>query len=475
MEGEIGLIAELRAELGADAVLTDEADLAGFVEDFRGRYKGRALCVVHPSSTEQVAFVVRRCAAQRIPVLPQGGNTSLCGGAVPRTTGPAPVIVSLSRMRRIRVVDAANRSIEVEAGCILKTVQDEAAVLNCLYPVSLGGEGSCQIGGTISTNAGGTSVLRYGNTRDNVLGLEVVLADGSIWNGLRGLRKDNTGIDLKQVFIGAEGTLGIITAATLKLHPLPTHHALAWFAPANPEAALRVFEMFQANCGSRLCAYELMNERQLQLVVERVPERRNPLADPHAWHVLVELSDTRDGAGMEDILQRTLEEAAEANLIQDAIIAMSDTQRANLWEVRHSVTEANKGAGVGLTTDCSVPISAVPAFIDGATHAVRQIVPGLDIVIVGHMGDGNIHFIPMFSFPAWQALVDARSMAEALRRAVNDVAHRLGGSFSAEHGIGQTGLAEMAHYKSPVELATMRAIKQALDPENIMNPGRLIP
>lgn len=248
MEVEVGLIAALQAKLGADAVLTAETDMAGFVEDFRGRYKGRALCVAHPSSTEQVAFIVRQCAAHGVSVLPQGGNTSLCGGAVPRSAGPAPVIVSLARMRRIRALDAANRSMEVEAGCILKTVQDEAAAVNCLYPVSLGAEGSCQIGGTLSTNAGGTSVLRYGNTRDNVLGLEVVLADGSIWNGLRSLRKDNTGIDLKQVFIGAEGTLGIVTAATLKLHPLPTHHALAWFAPVSPEAALRVLGMFQTNC-----------------------------------------------------------------------------------------------------------------------------------------------------------------------------------------------------------------------------------
>ncbi|NTZ06458.1 FAD-binding oxidoreductase [Burkholderia metallica] len=475
MDSEVSLIAVLQAELGADAVLTAEADMAGFVEDFRGRYKGRALCVVQPASTNQVAFVVRRCVERGVLVLPQGGNTSLCGGAVPRAAGPAPVIVSLSRMRRIRAVDATNRSIEVEAGCILKTVQDEAAAVGCLYPVSLGAEGSCQIGGTLSTNAGGTSVLRYGNTRDNVLGLEVVLADGSVWNGLRGLRKDNTGIDLKQVFIGAEGTLGIITAATLKLHPLPTHHALAWFSPASPEAALRIFGMFQANCGARLSAYELMNERQLQLVVERMPDRRNPLVDSHAWHVLVELSDTRDGVEMSDALQHTLEEAAGEDLIEDAVVAMSDAQRAMLWEVRHSVTEANKGAGVGLTTDCSVPISAVPAFIDGATRAVRSIVAELDIAIVGHMGDGNIHFIPMFSFPAWQALADTQSMASALRRAVNDVAYRLGGSFSAEHGVGETGLPEMAHYKSAVELAAMRAIKQALDPRNIMNPGRLIP
>ena len=469
------LIASLRSALGHHAVLAGETDMAGFVEDFRGRYKGRALCVVQPGSVEEVALVVRQCAALGVPLLPQGGNTSLCGGAVPDADGPAPVIVSLARMRRIRHVDAVNRSIEVEAGCVLKSVQEAAAEVQCLYPVSLGAEGSCQIGGTLSTNAGGTGVLRYGNTRENVLGLEVVLADGSIWNGLRGLRKDNTGIDLKQLFVGAEGTLGIITAATLKLHALPMHHALAWFAPVDPEAALRVLGLFQQRCGAYISAYELMNERQLQLVVERVPLRRNPLAQRHAWHVLVEFSDTRDGAQLNEQLQQTLEEAIGAGLVHDAVVAASDTQRAALWEVRHSVTEANKGAGVGLTTDCAVPVSAVPAFIEDATRAVRDIVPDIDVVIVGHMGDGNVHFIPMFTFDAWARLDDAASTASALRRAVNDVAHRLGGTFSAEHGIGQTGLPEMSHYKSPVELAMMRAVKQALDPGNLMNPGRLVP
>jgi len=473
-DGE-ALIGGLRAALGADAVLTGPADVQGFVEDWRGRYRGEALCVALPGSTEQVAAIVRLCAAHGVPVLPQGGNTSLCGGAVPAHGRMPPVIVSLSRMRRIRQIDAVNRSMEVEAGCVLQAVQEAAAAHHCLYPVSLGAEGSCQIGGTLSTNAGGTGVLRYGNTRENVLGLEVVLADGTIWSGLRALRKDNTGIDLKQLFIGAEGTLGIITAATLKLHPAPARHAMAWLAPTDPAAALHILGLFQAHCGPRLNAFELMNRRQLELVIEHVPGRRDPLAAPHEWHVLVELADTRANADLDAALQQTLELAVEAGLIEDAIVAASEAQRAALWEVRHSVSEANKKAGVGLTTDCAVPVSAVPDFIAQATDAVRDAMAGIDVVIVGHMGDGNVHFIPMLSFEAWRALANQDETAAALRRRVNDVAFRLGGTFSAEHGVGQTGLAEMAHYKTPEELAMMRLVKRALDPRDLLNPGRLLP
>lgn len=344
-----------------------------------------------------------------------------------------------------------------------------------LYPVSLGAEGSCQIGGTLSTNAGGTSVLRYGNTRDNVLGLEVVLADGTVWNGLRVLRKDNTGLDLKHLFIGTEGTLGIITAATLKLHPRPTQHALAWFSPVSPAAALRVLGMFQAACDASLCAFEMMNRRQLELVIEHVPDRRNPLGRLHEWHVLVELKDTRSGSEITELLQSLLEQATQAGLITDAVLAGNDTQRAALWELRHSVSEANKKAGVGLTTDCAVPVSAVPTFIEQATRAVHALLPGLDILVVAHLGDGNAHFIALFTFDAWRALADCAAMAAALRRCVNDVAHALHGTFSAEHGVGQTGLTEMAHYKSAAELGLMRAVKHALDPHNLFNPGRLLP
>lgn len=475
MNNVTALIAALEAELGADAVLTAESDLAPFTEDWRGRYKGPAAAVVQPSSTPQVSAIVRLCAAHGVPVLPQGGNTSLCAGAVPANAGVPPVIVNLTRMRRIRHIDAANGSMEVEAGCVLKTIQGAAAAEQRLYAVSLGAEGSCQIGGNLSTNAGGTAVLRYGNTRDNVLGLEVVLADGTVWNGLRALRKDNTGLDLKHLFIGTEGTLGIITAATLKLHPLPAQHALAWFAPVDPAAALHILGMFQAACGSRLSAFEMINRRQLELVIEHVPGRRNPLSELHEWHVLAELGDTHGGEEMTALMQQTLEHAAEAGLIHDAVLASNETQRAALWEIRHSVSEANKKAGVGLTTDCAVPVSAVPLFIERATQAVHAIVPGLDIIVVAHLGDGNAHFIPFFSFEAWGQLADRSSMANTMRRCVNDVAHELRGTFSAEHGVGQTGLPEMAHYKSAAELGLMRAVKNALDPHNLFNPGCLLP
>jgi FAD/FMN-containing dehydrogenase len=475
MTNGITLLDALTQALGADAILHSDADTAGYTEDWRGRYKGPALCVALPGNTQQVADIVRLCNAHATPVLPQGGNTSLCGGAVPDAAGKPPVIVNLARMRRVRRVDAANNSMEVEAGCVLATVHDAAAAEGRLYPISLGAEGSCQIGGTIATNAGGTGVLRYGNTRDNILGLEVVLPDGTIWNGLTALRKNNTGFDLKHLFIGAEGTMGIVTAAVLKLHPLPTAHAVAWMAPDSPQAALGILGLFQRACGSRLSAFEMIDSNQLDIVMAHVPGRKNPLAGAHPWHVLVELSDTGNGAELQDLLQQILEQASELGLLHDAVVASNDTQRAALWEVRHSVSEGNKKAGVGLTTDSAVPVSSVPRFIDEATAAVRRLVPGLPVLIVAHLGDGNVHFIPFFTFDAWNALPDRDTMAADIRRAVNDVADALGGTFSAEHGVGRTSLAEMAHYKSPVELAMMRALKSTFDPANLFNPGRLLP
>jgi len=475
MNDRATLLSQLETCLGAGAVLQSKTDIDGFVEDFKGRYRGEALCVVQPNSTGKVAAVVRLCAGHGVSIIPQGGNTSLCGGSVPSEQQGMPVVLSLSRMRAIRSIDVANGTMVVEAGCILKTVQDAAAQVKRLYPVSLGAEGSCQIGGTLSTNAGGTNVLRYGNTRENVLGLEVVLPDGSVWDGLRGLRKDNTGIDLKQIFIGAEGTLGIITAATLKLHPLPSHHSLAWLAPASLNAAMRVMNIFQEEASTKLSAFELMNRRQLELIIERVHDRKDPLQGDFDWRVLVELSDVRDQAGLYALLQQLLEQAAEEGLILDAVVATNDTQRAEIWGLRHSVTEANKKAGIGLNTDCAVPVSAVPQFVEEATAAVCQHYPEMDVVIVGHMGDGNIHFIPMLSFERWSALADKAGISIGVRRLVNDIAHKLGGTFSAEHGIGQTGMSEMAHYKSETELRLMRAIKAAIDPNRVMNPGRLVP
>ncbi|MBP6018908.1 MAG: FAD-binding oxidoreductase [Burkholderiaceae bacterium] len=469
------LIARLVDLLGESAVLRTQADMAGYTEDWRGRYKGQAACVVLPASVQQVSDVVRLCTDQGVPILPQGGNTSLCGGAVPDANGTAPVIINLSRMNRIRNLDAANNSIEVEAGCVLATVQQAAAEQGRLYAVSLGAEGSCQIGGNIATNAGGTGVLRYGNTRENVLGLEVVLPDGSIWNGLKTLRKDNTGLDLKHLFIGTEGTLGVITAATLKLHPLPLAHSMAWVAPVDPKAALALLGRCQARFGAKLTAFEMIDSNQMDIVLEYVPGRRNPLAKSYPWHLLIELSDSHAVNSDDDELLELLDLAMTQGLVADATLATSQAQRHAMWELRHSVSEGNKKAGVGLTSDTAVPVSAVPQFIHDATAAVQAIVPGLKVVIVAHLGDGNVHFIPFFSFDQWQALADQGATAQAIRRSVNDVAHSLGGTFSAEHGVGRTLLPEMQHYKSPVELAMMHAVKQALDPGNLLNPGRLLP
>jgi FAD/FMN-containing dehydrogenase len=469
------LAAALVDTLGSSAVLTHAGDMNGYTEDWRGRYRGDAACVVLPSTTAQVAAVVRQCVAQRVPILAQGGNTSLCGGAVPQGDGEAPVVVNLQRMRAVRTLDAANNSMVVEAGCVLATVQQVAAAAGRLYPISLGAEGSCQIGGNIATNAGGTGVLRYGNTRENVLGLEVVLPDGAIWDGLSALRKNNTGFDLKHLFIGAEGTLGIVTAACLKLHPLPTAHAVAWTVPRDPDAALELLTLVQQAVGAHLSAFEMINDLQLELVLQQLPDRKRPLAAPHPWHVLIELADTGASGALDEALQDVLQRAVERDLVVDAALAKSEAQRAAFWQVRHSVSEANKKAGMGLTTDCAVPISAVPRFIDEATRAVRHFVPDMAVLVVAHLGDGNAHFIPFMSFDAWNGLPDREQTALAIKRSVNDVAHRLGGTFSAEHGIGRTLLGEMRAYKPAVELELMWSVKQALDPLGLFNPGRLLP
>jgi FAD/FMN-containing dehydrogenase len=469
------LVDALKELLGDAFVLTAPADTGPFTEDWRARYRGAALCVALPASTQEVAATVKLCAEAGVPVLPQGGNTSLSGGAVPDAGGARPVIVNLRRMRRIRAVDPANNAICVDAGCVLADVQQAAIAMNRLYPVSLGAEGSCQIGGAIATNAGGTGVLRYGNMRENVLGLEVVLPDGSVWDGLYALRKNNTGYDLKHLFIGSEGTLGIVTGAVLKLHPLPTARAVAWLGLASPEAALEILGLFRGTCDARLSAFELMDANQVSLVVTHVPGRRCPIAEPAPWHVLVELSDTSDAAALDAAMEALLERAFNEGRVRDAVVASSEAQRAAMWEFRHSVSEANKKGGVGLTTDCAVPVSAVPAFIARATQAVREIVPGLPIVAVAHLGDGNVHFIPFFGFEAWQSVPDKEALAARVRRSVDDVAVALGGTFSAEHGIGRTLIGEMARYKPPIELALMRALKQTLDPRGLFNPGRLLP
>jgi FAD/FMN-containing dehydrogenase len=478
------VVATLRDIVGADAVFTELADVEPFVVDWRGRYRGEALCVVAPRSTEDVARVVRACAAVGTPVVPQGGNTGLCGGSVPlvRSDDPArvgavraPVVLNLRRMNRILEVDTVGNTLVAEAGCVLADVQRAADERDRLYPVSLGAEGSCQIGGTISTNAGGTGVLRYGGTRENVLGLEVVLADGSIWNGLRGLRKDNTGYDLRALFVGAEGTLGVVTAATLRLHPKPRAFATAWCGVLEVGDALRLLEAVQSRAGSRLSAFELMNSAQARIVEKELPGRSCPLPSATPYHVLVEFSDTDEsspvGAQLEDALSRAL----EAGWITDAAVAMGMGQRAAIWEFRHSVSEANRKYGMGVTLDTGVPIGRIADFVAAASEATRQAFPDVEIVIVAHMGDGNVHFIPMFPAAVWEPMPDKPAVARRARQLVHDIAAQMHGTFSAEHGIGQTLADELVRLRSAEEIRLMRLVKDALDPGGLMNPGKVLP
>ncbi|HEY5290712.1 MAG TPA: FAD-binding oxidoreductase [Burkholderiales bacterium] len=460
--------------VGQTGVLTEPADLDAFVIDGRGRYKGDAVCVAQPRSTEEVAAVVALCIEHSVPIQPQGGNTSLCGGSVP-FPGERGVVLSLSRMRRIRSIDAANNSITVEAGCVLADVQRAAVDAGRFYAVSLGAEGSCQIGGNIATNAGGTGVLRYGNTRENVLGLEVVLPDATIWHGLRGLRKDNTGFDLKHLFIGSEGLLGVITAATLKLHPLNTRHIAAWLAPANIDAAVELLALFQSSLGTRLTAFEIMNSAHVHNVLALAPGQQIPLDPACPWHVLAELGDASADDELRSGLENLLQSALSRGLLSDAAVSSNEAQRAAMWKIRHSVTEATQKAGRGISHDIAVPVSKIPDFVRRVGPVLERRFAGIQIVIVGHLGDGNLHFIPLFGFDAWRAFPDEQTVIDEVHRLTYSVATELGGTFSAEHGIGQYLVAEMRQYKSEVELSLMRSIKLALDPRGLFNPAKVIP
>ena len=463
-------LARLREILLPGSVLTGQ-DMAGHVRDWWGRQQGTALCVVLPRSREEVAAIVSACAAAGHGVIPQGGNTGLTGAGVPGVNERPPVVVALSRMRKIREIDPENGTISVDAGCILSEVQHAAVAVDRLFPVSLGAEGSCQIGGIISTNAGGTNVLRYGTTRENVLGLEVILPDGTIWNGMAGLRKNNTGYDLRQLFIGAEGSLGIITGAVLKLHPRPKAHATAWLGIADPVQALSLLGRLQSACGERLTTFELMNAAQLARVIAHQPALRAPIEAP--WHVLVELADLSRPEALEALLLETVGAALMAGEVLDAFPAQNGAQQAEFWALRHGTAEANRHGGHVLSADISVPVSAVPAFLDLAARAVRDAFPSTESVVVSHMGDGNVHFGTSFPAADWQALSDQVATTLAVRRLVNDCAQALGGSFSAEHGIGRKLVAELAERTDAAGFQLMRRLKAALDPSGIMNPGCL--
>jgi FAD/FMN-containing dehydrogenase len=468
------LIEDLVRITGETGVLTEPAELDAFVTDCHGRYKGDALCVVRPRSVEEVARVVAACVERSVPVQAQGGNTSLCGGSVP-FAGERGVILSLSRMRRIRSIDAVNNSITVEAGCVLADVQRAAVGADRYYPVSLGAEGSCQIGGNIATNAGGTGVLRYGNTRENVLGLEVVLPNATVWHGLRALRKDNSGFDLKHLFIGSEGLLGIVTAATLRLYPLNTRHIAAWLAPASIDAALELLAMFQSALGTQVTAFEIMNAAHVANVLALAPGQTIPLDPACPWHILAELGDASAGDGLRSGLEDLLQTALSSGLLVDAAVSSNEAQRMAMWKIRHSVAEATQKAGRGITHDIAVPLSKIPEFVRRVGPALEQRFAGVRIVIVGHLGDGNLHFIPLFDFNTWDAFPDEQAVIDEVHRLTYAVATELGGTFSAEHGIGQYLVAEMQQYKSEVELSLMRSIKHALDPQGLFNPGKVIP
>jgi len=459
------LLAALANIVGPAHVLTMPADLAPHLVDWRGRYRGAARCVVRPGSASEVAALVKACVAAGVPIVPQGGNTSLCGAATPDDTGGA-VIVALGRMNRIIAVDAQNDTISVEAGCTLAAVQAAARAAGRIFPLSLAAEGSCQIGGNLSTNAGGVQVLRYGNTRDLTLGLQVVLPDGELWDGLRGLRKDNTGYDLKHLFIGAEGTLGIITAAVLKLFPLPQRQTTAWLNVASPAAAVDLLNRAKSAFAAQLTAFELVSEPALALVLKNIPAASRPTV-PGAWYVLAEFSDA-DPAAVEAWLAARIE-AGEAG---DGVVATSEAQAQKLWALRENISEAQKIEGLSIKHDISVPVSRIPEFLAGADAALAAAFPGIRVVAFGHVGDGNLHY--NLSKPDAQDNIAFIDSQPEVNRIVHDTVDALGGSISAEHGIGQLKREELLRYKTPVEIALMRSLKQAFDPRGLMNPGKIL-
>ncbi len=457
--------------VGAKGVVTDAAEMAPYLADWRDLYKGSAIAVVRPANTAEVAAVVKLCAETRTPVVPQGGNTGMCGAATPDTAGNA-VVMSLGRMNRIIEVNALNNTMTVEAGCILANIQQAAADVDRLFPLSLGAEGSCVIGGNISTNAGGINVLRYGNTRDLVLGIEAVLPDGSVWNGLKGLRKDNTGYDLKHLFIGAEGTLGIITQAVLKLFPRPHANVTAFAGIADPARAVELLALLREHCGEGISAFELISRNVLELVVRRIPGTRDPLPAPYPWYVLTELTDAQDDGALRSTVEQALADGIERGFATDAVIAENEAQGKALWRMRESIPDAAKAEGLVYRHDIAVAVSQIPEFITTASAALEKEFPGVRIICFGHLGDGNLHFNAFVPGRERSDTV-ARTMTD-VNRLVHDIVQQFGGSISAEHGIGQSKRDELAHYKSATELDLMRIVKKALDPHNLMNPGKVL-
>jgi FAD/FMN-containing dehydrogenase len=466
----VSLKDELCDIVGASQVL-DGGDLSAYEVDWRRRYHGKARLVVRPGSGEETAAVVRACARAGVALVPQGGNTGLVGGSVPDSSG-TQVLLSLVRLNRVRAIDAANLTMTVEAGCVLQAVQEAAAAQGLLFPLSLAAEGSCTIGGNLATNAGGTQVLRYGNARDLCLGLEVITAEGEIWNGLSGLRKDNTGYDLRDLFIGSEGTLGIITAATLKLYPQPATVRTALATLASLDAAVEFLSLAQARLAAGLTGFEVMNHFSLDLVRTHFAQLAQPLA-PAPWTVLLEQSDSEGEAQATQRFESLLETALDLGFITDAAVAASLQQSQAMWHLRESIPLAQSLEGLNIKHDISVPVSRIVPFVHATDAALERALPGVRLVDFGHLGDGNLHY---------NVQAPAGSSAEAFLREhearvnaiVYDAVMAHGGSISAEHGIGVLKRDELAQRKSPVALQLMRSIKQALDPQGRLNPGRVV-
>ena len=466
------LIERLAAAVGGKGLITDARDMEPYVVDWRQVYRGATLAVVRPAVTAEVAAVMKICTETGTPVVPQGGNTGMCGGATPSASG-REIVLALGRMNRVLETDTLNNTMTVEAGCILANVQQAAAAADRFFPLSLGAEGSCQIGGNLATNAGGINVLRYGNTRELALGLEVVLPDGRVWNGLRGLRKDNTGYDLKDLFIGSEGTLGIITGAVLKLFPRPRAQLTALLAVPDPAAAVQLLARLRGSCGERISAFEIISRACLDLVLKHIPGTREPLQQAHPWHVLIELADTSDTSSLREDFERAVERVVDEGLARDAVIAENTAQSQSLWRLRETIPEASRDEGLLYRHDISLPVSRIPDFIGTATAALEQAFPGVRLICFGHIGDGNLHYNCFV--PGRHRDDPAARDAHDVNKVVLDIVRTYSGSFSAEHGIGQSKREELAYYKSAPELDVMRALKRTFDPGNIMNPGKVLP
>jgi FAD/FMN-containing dehydrogenase len=468
---QASIIDELRALLDEGGVLTDPARTAPMLRDHRALYGGQALAVLAPADTAAVSRVLAFCNQHRIGVVPQGGNTGYCGGATPDDSG-RQVLLSLARLNRVRGIDTANYTMVAEAGCILARLQSAAAEADRYLPLSLGSEGSCMLGGNLSTNAGGLNVIRYGMARELVLGLEVVLPDGRVLDALTGLRKDNTGYDVKSLFLGAEGTLGIITAACLKLHPPPRSRATAFVALRDPQAAVALLTALREASGDLVSSFELIPRIGVELTLRHIPGIVEPLDTRSEWYALCELSTSRANEPLDGLLETSLAGAFESGAVLDASLALSERQREMFWRLRESIPEAQRKDGASLKHDISVPVSQVPRFIEVAGAWVAQHLPQGVLVAYGHLGDGNLHF-NINQKPGTQP-TELQAVEAQAKRAIHDLVKEFNGSFSAEHGIGQLKVLELERYAPPVELDLMRTLKRALDPNGIMNPGKVL-